>query len=89
MLGFSAQSLQVPVLEWPKVKHSNKAREAYEQTPALQQYQVELAVGLDQVLWRTEQHDFIMKYVPCWMHAQVHRNRQTLISLEIDGIKRW
>ena len=30
VLEFSAQSLQVHVLEWPKAKHSIKAREAYE-----------------------------------------------------------
>ena len=34
MLGFSAQSLQVHMLERPKVKHSNKAREAYERNPS-------------------------------------------------------
>ena len=44
VLGFSAQSLQVCVLERPKVKHSNKAGEAYEQTPVLQHYLVGLTV---------------------------------------------
>ena len=44
MLGFSAQSLQVCVQERLKVKHSNKAREAYERTPALQHYLVGLTV---------------------------------------------
>ena len=34
ILGFSAQSLQVRVLERPKVKHSIKAKEAYERNPS-------------------------------------------------------
>ena len=34
VLGFSAQSLQVCVQERLKVKHSNKAREAYERNPS-------------------------------------------------------
>ena len=89
VLGFSAQTLQVHMLEWPMVKHSNKAGGAYERTLVLQHYQVELTIRLDQVLWRTEQHNFIVEYVPCWIHVQVHRNRQTMISQEIDGIKRW
>ena len=46
-------------------------------------------VRLEHILWWAEQHDLFGEYVPCWIHVQAHRNRQTLTSQDVDSIKRW
>ena len=88
VLGFSAQSLQVHVLEWPKVKHSNKAREAYEQNPSAPTLPgwVKRRAGSSVVKdWTT----WLYNEICAMLNSCTSTQKQTLISQEIDGIKRW
>ena len=63
-------------VEWPKITHQQGWGSKWV-NPSSPTPPCWVNIRLDHILWWAKQYDLFGEYVPCWIHVQAHRNRQT------------